>query len=89
MSNPEANLNDIKLSLLEIYKNNLRIINPIPEDQNDIIYNNAVERLQELMNKPIQVEAEETVQSESQIPAKMGGKRTTRKHKKSAKYRKH
>jgi hypothetical protein len=88
MSNPEVNLNDIKLSLFEIYKNNLRIINPIPEDQNDIIYNKAVERLQELMNKPVQVEAEETVQSESQVPVKMGGKRTTRKHKKKAMYRK-
>ena len=89
MSNPEVNLNDIKLSLLEIYKNNLRIINPIPEDQNDIIYNNAVERLQELMNETVQAKAEETVQPESQKQVKMGGKRTTRKHKKSTKYRKH
>lgn len=89
MSNPEVNLNDIKLSLFEIYKNNLRIINPIPEDQNDIIYNTAVERIQELMNESVKAEAKETIQPETQVQVKMGGKRTTRKHKKSTKYRKH
>jgi len=87
MSNPEVNLNDIKLSLFEIYKNNLRIINPIPEHQDDIVYNKAVERLQERMNESIKVK--EIIQPESQIPEKSGGKRVTRKYKKSTRYRKH
>lgn len=74
MPNPEVILeNEIKKTLFEMYKNDLRIVNPLPEDKNDNKYNKAIEHLEKVFAKSI-------ISEPPEIP-KGGSKRTTRKHK--------
>ena len=74
MSNPEVSIYKIKSTLFEIYKNKLRLVNPLPEDKNDSIYNEAIERLERVFASIIKPESHEIV--------KGGNKRKTRKQKK-------